>query len=269
VSKQARPELKIPRIRQVHREPAMAESVAKKLRQGIIAGEFPPGARMRQEELADRLAVSRGPIRQALIMLEREGLVVADRWRGAIVAPLEVPLIKDLYEFRGAVERFVAETLATRSSFDPVPFRELVRAGVATAKSGDVMRLMELDLRFHMRLYEAVGNRVLIDVMVSHWTHTRRVMAATLKLTGYPQTVWDEHAAILAAIESHDPKLAGHRAAGHIAAASERMVDTFTRELERLQAAREAEAAKTTSRGRRSSKSSHTKRALRGRAAAE
>ena len=87
----------------------MAETVANQLRLGIIAGDFPPGARMRQEDLAERLNVSRGPVRQALVILEREGLVRADRWRGAIVTPLDVPLIKDLYEFRGAVERFVAE----------------------------------------------------------------------------------------------------------------------------------------------------------------
>lgn len=224
-----------PRIKQVPREPVMAETVADALRQGIIAGDFPPGSRMRQEDLAEQLDVSRGPVRQALMILKREGLIIAHRWKGAIVAPLDVPLIRDLYEFRGAVERFVAETLATRSNFDPEPVRALVAAGTAAAKARDIPRLIELDLRFHTRLYEAVGNRVLLDVMSGHWTHTRRVMAATLKLSGYPQTAWQEHAAILDAIQVHDPKLAGQRAAAHMAAASMRMVDTFTRELERLQ----------------------------------
>ena len=215
----------------------MAETVADQLRLSIISGDLPPGARMRQEELAERLAVSRGPVRQALIILEREGLVRTDRWRGAIVAPLDVPLIKDLYEFRGAVERFVVEALAKRDSFNPAPLRALVESGRAAAVSGDLARLIDLDLRFHVRLYEDLGNRVLTDVMSSHWTHTRRVMAATLRLSGYSQTAWDEHAAILDAVEVHDAQLAGELAAAHMAAASARMVDIFTRELDQPPAA--------------------------------
>jgi DNA-binding GntR family transcriptional regulator len=206
----------------------MAETVADRLRLGIIAGDVLPGARMRQEDLAERLDVSRGPIRQALVILEREGLVRADRWRGAVVTPLDVPLIKDLYEFRGAVERYVAETLASRSHFDAASMRDVVTLGKAAAKAGDLNRLMDLDLRFHTRLYDMVGNRVLTDVMGGQWTHTRRVMAATLKESGYSQMAWDEHAAIVDAIEARDVLLAGKRAAAHMAAASARMVETFS-----------------------------------------
>ncbi len=206
---------------------------------------------MRQEDLADRLNVSRGPVRQALVILEREGLIQSGRWRGAIVAPLDVPMIKNLYEFRGAIERLVAETLASRPDTDLASVREIVRLGLAAAATGDVVRLMDLDLRFHMRLYELLNNRILSDVMNGHWIHTRRVMAATLKLTGYPQTAWDEHAAIVDAIAARDVALAGERAAAHMAAASVRMVDTFTRELARLQS-ESAVAGTVTSRRPRS-----------------
>jgi len=225
----------VPKIRQVVRASA-AELVARQLRQSIITGEFPPGARMRQEDLADRLAVSRGPVRQALVILEREGLVVSDLWKGSMVAPLDVPFIKDLYEFRGAVERFVAETLASRSGFDPAPLAEIVRQGSAAAAAGDVAKLTDLDERFHTGLYDAVANRVLSDVMNRHWTHTRRLMAATLKQRGYPQTAWHEHAAILDAIQNHNPAIAGAGAAAHMAAASTRVVEAFTNELARLDA---------------------------------
>jgi DNA-binding GntR family transcriptional regulator len=151
------------------------------------------------------------------------------------VTPIDVPLIEDLYEFRGAVERYVAETLAGRSGFDAAPVRDIVALGQAAAKSGDLNRLMDLDLRFHTRLYDMVGNRVLTEVMAGHWTHTRRVMAATLRESGYSQTAWDEHAAIVDAIEAHDAPLAGKRAAAHLAAASARMVETFSHQQERHQ----------------------------------
>jgi DNA-binding GntR family transcriptional regulator len=204
--------------------------VADRLRAAIVAGTFAPGARMRQEDLAARLAVSRAPVREALVMLEREGLVVIDRWRGAVVAPLDLPLIRDLYEFRETIERYVAETLATRKTLDTAPVREIVRLGTLAAAKGDLERLIDLDLRFHRRLYEAVGNTVLVNVMSGHWIHTQRVMAATLRERGYPKTAWDEHAAILDAIAAGDRALAGRRAAGHMAAAASRMIETFTAE---------------------------------------
>jgi DNA-binding GntR family transcriptional regulator len=235
VPKTARLQFKAPRIRQIQREPAMAETVANQLRVGIIAGDFPPGARMRQEDLAERLNVSRGPVRQALVILEREGLVRADRWRGAVVTPLDVPLIRDLYEFRGAVERYVAETLAAGNGFDAAPVRDIIRLGKAAVKAGDLNRLMDLDLRFHTRLYDMVGNRVLAEVMGSQWTHTRRVRAATLKLAGFSPTGWAEPECFVVAMVAGDVPLAGRRAAAHIAAASTRMVETFSRELERHQ----------------------------------
>jgi DNA-binding GntR family transcriptional regulator len=207
----------------------MAEAVAGQLRASIIAGDLEAGARLLQEELAERLAVSRAPVREALAQLEREGLVKADRWRGSVVAPLDVPHIREVYEFRGVVERFVAETLARRDDFDVAPWRSIIEAGRAAVNGGDLNRLIELDLRFHTRLYEAVGNKVLSAVMEDQWTHTRRVMSATLKLRGYPQTAWDEHAGIIDAIVSHDSVKAGQRAADHMTAASTRMVETFAR----------------------------------------
>lgn len=224
----------ISRLRRVHREPA-PDAVAQRLRTAIISGEIPPGTRIRQEDLADRLAVSRAPVRQALVVLEREGLVQLHRWRGAIVAPLDVPFINDLYEFRGAVERFVAETLAKRPNYDAASMWEIVTAGRDAAVGGDFARLFELDLRFHTRLYEMVGNRVLIDVMSRQWTHTKRVMWATLKVSGWPTTAWEEHARILEAIDAHDAALAGSRAATHMESVRARIAETFARELLRLQ----------------------------------
>jgi DNA-binding GntR family transcriptional regulator len=175
--------------------------------------------------------VSRAPVRQAIVVLEREGLILTDRLRGAIVAPLDIPLIHDLYQFRGTIERDVAETLARRSDFDPAEVRGIVKAGNAAAPKNDRARLIELDLRFHTGLYDAVGNRVLSQVMRGQWAHIRRVMAGTLAIEGYPRQVWQEHSAILEAIETHDVSLAGSRAAAHTEAAARRLIQSFTGEL--------------------------------------
>lgn len=209
----------------------MADMVTRQIRSAILSGELSPGARIRQEELAERLAVSRAPVRQALLVLEQEGLVLADRGRGTTVAPLEVGLIRDLYQFRGIIERDVAATLAARRDFQPIAIKKTMAAGRAAVAKHDTARLIELDLEFHTGLYEAIGNRVLSEVMKGQWTHIRRVMAGTLTIAGYPQQVWDEHGAILDAIESHNVNLAGMRAAAHTESASTRLVQNLTEAL--------------------------------------
>jgi len=211
-------------MRRIKRDTAVVDAVTSELRSAILSGVLEPGSRVRQEDLAGRLAVSRAPIRQALLVLENEGLVRADRWRGAIVAPLDSLMIRDLYQFRGLIERHVAALLAGQDDFDPAPHRAVVAAGLQAASKQDINRLIELDLAFHTGLYEAVGNRVLSQVMHGMWTHVRRLMAATLTLTGHASEIWGEHGAILDAIASHEPDRAGMLAASHTSAASERLL---------------------------------------------
>ena len=193
----------------------------------ILSGALPPGTRVTQEQLAEQLAVSRAPVRQALLILEREGLVASDPWRGAIVTRLDPTLIRDLYQFRGEIERFVASNLAARENFEPAPLRLITEQGLEAAPSGDVSQLIEIDLRFHTGLYDAVGNQVLSEVMRGQWTHIRRVMGATLSLTGYRAQVWDEHAAILDAIVTHDVDLAGRLASNHTTSACAALLQTL------------------------------------------
>lgn len=214
-------------MRRILRDRPIAESATAAIRTAILTGELRPGTRIRQEELADRLAVSRAPIRQALAVLKREGLLQTNRGRGTVVAPLDATLIRDLYELRGVVERFVAATLAERPDFAATQNRAIVKAGFEAVSSGNLRRLTELDLQFHTALYDAVGNQVLSEVMRAQWIHFRRVMTATLAISGYPQQVWEEHAAILHAIEAHDPDRAGALAAEHTHAASVRLTKIF------------------------------------------
>lgn len=165
------------------------------------------------------------PVRQALLALEREGLVKTDRWHGTVVAPLDVDLIRDMYAFRAVVERHVAETLASRPDFDSSSLRQVLESGRKAIASGDVNRAIELDLRFHTMLYDSVGNQVLSSVMHSQWAHIRRVMAVTLTLPRLRERVWDEHASILDAIDAHDSKRAAAEAEAHMKAASSTLLE--------------------------------------------
>lgn len=217
-------------MRRIQRPSDLSDRVAERLREAILRGDLRPGRRVRQEELADRLGVSRAPVRQALVILEREGLVQTERGRSAVVAPLTVDLIRDLYELRTGIERHVAECLARRTGLEWGPVEALVAAGSEDACSPDVSAQINLDLRFHTALYDALGNRILSDVMRSQWINMRRVMAATVTIAGYSRQIWDEHTAILDAIMAHDPDRAGALAAAHTIAASRRLVERLVQE---------------------------------------
>jgi DNA-binding GntR family transcriptional regulator len=217
-------------MRRLKRQPT--ENIATSaLRQEILSGSLEPGTRLRQEELAGRLGVSRMPVRQALSVLEGEGLVKIDPWRGTIVAPLDHDAIRDMYAFRQIVERYVASTLATREVFDTGAIHDVIVAGREATSKGNLLRLIGLDLQFHLHLYEAVGNRVIVSVMRGHWAHIRRVMAVTLTFTEHRTRVWDEHAAIVEAIAAHDAERAGALAESHIVAASTMVMKSLENRL--------------------------------------
>lgn len=91
---------------------AMSTRAAAQIRSAILNGKLAPAARIRQEDLAERLGVSRQPVRHALLMVERKCLVRIVPKHGSIVAPVERKLILEFYDLREAVEPYVASLLA-------------------------------------------------------------------------------------------------------------------------------------------------------------
>jgi DNA-binding GntR family transcriptional regulator len=94
--------------------PTSAIRVHDALRVAILEGEIAPGSRLRAEALAERFGTSRTPIREALLMLEREGLVTVEPHRGAIVRSFDAADVLDLYEVRALIEPHAAARAATR-----------------------------------------------------------------------------------------------------------------------------------------------------------
>jgi DNA-binding GntR family transcriptional regulator len=205
-------------VRRLIREP-IADAVVAHLRAAIETGKLSPGSRIKLAEVAEKLGVSQMPIRQAFSLLERDGLVKTDRWRGTTVTGLDAAFIRDIYVFRETLERSVAAKLA-RHPFESRTVRALIAEGRRAAASGDISQMLDLDVRFHTMLYDAYRNRVLSDVMVGLWTHVRRVMHTVVFPGGaYRSGIWDEHAAIVDAIDAGDPDRAATSAGTHIASA--------------------------------------------------
>lgn len=201
--------------------------VAQELRIAILRGDLTPGSRIKQEHLAAQLGVSREPVRQALLLLQREGLVHAQPNRGASVAPLDSQLISDVYGLREALETAAVATLARSSRFDVRPFRDLIARGRVAVRQRDFRALVDLDMSFHTSLYEAAGNRVVVEVMRGQWSQIRRIMSLVADHFTYRQKIWDEHQAIVEAIHARKVVPAIAAATRHIRAARELLIESF------------------------------------------
>ncbi len=196
-------------------QPIMTQRAAEEIRTAILNGSLAPGTRVRQEELASKLGVSREPIRKALLVLEREGLVRSVANRGAVIAPVDPSLIREIYEFREAVESYIVAKIAELKDFDPTPLQKIIAQGRKAIRAGVLNRLIELDLAFHAELYRASGNRVVMEVMHTQWNQIRRAMLPVLARKGYRKQVWDEHEAIVEAITKGQSSRAASLAAAH------------------------------------------------------
>ena len=200
---------------------------AQEIRAAILRGDLPPGSAIRQEDLAAQLGVSREPVRQALLVLEREGLVHALPNRRTTVATLDRQLICDLYGFREVIDATVVATLARLRTFDAAPFKDLIAQGYTAVRKGDLPAMIHLDMSFHTSLYEAAGNQVIIDVMRGQWSHIRRVIAMVLDRAAYRNKIWDEHEAILRRICAGKARDAAAAASRHVREASRVLLSGF------------------------------------------
>lgn len=197
------------------------DEVYKSLLDAITTGALAPGERVTQDELAEKLNVSRSPILQALRLLKKEGLFEEAPGRGLIVSKLDPSRIVHLYRVRGAMDALAARLAAERKAHIPA---HLIDAGRAAAAGSDVRALIDADIAFHTAIYEASDNPYILDTAALHWIHLRRVMGAVLQNRTGRIGLWDEHAAIAAAIEGGHADVASNLSEHHAALAHQSLV---------------------------------------------
>lgn len=215
--------------------PDLVERVYETLLDAISDGSLAAGERLAQDEIAERLSVSRQPVLQALRLLKKDGLVEDAPGRGVQVAALGARDVAQIYEVRGALEGLAAQLAArSRAAIDP----GLIARGRHALQAGDVRELIDADLAFHRALYAASGNPLIGQMGAMHWRHLRRAMAASLTPEDGPRrTVWDEHEAIARAIAAGDAALAQRLATDHCARAGTEMAARLQHIHDRLMAA--------------------------------
>ncbi|OAF06476.1 transcriptional regulator [Bradyrhizobium centrolobii] len=218
--------------------PNLIDQVYARILEAITDRTLQPGQRIRQNELADKLGVSRQPVSHALHLLHRQGLVAESGRRGFEVTQLDPVRIRQLYEVRGAIDALAARLAAERAASDAAGRARLaaaLRAGRATNRKTPLNELIALDVEFHGAIYHLAGNPVIEETIAPQWPHMRRSMATVLSELDYRDSAWAEHATIAGHILAGEAKEAEGAALAHAQTAG-RMTE------ERLKATEEAAA---------------------------
>ena len=211
-------------LSQLHIAPDLVDRVYASLLAAICSGDLAAGHRLTQEELAEKLAVSRQPVLQALRLLKREGFVVdapvksgsQAGARGLMVATLNAGILLQLYQVRAVLDALAARLAAGgRARIDPA----IIARGREAAAAGNVGALNDADADFHNCIYAASGNPLIAESAERHWQHIRRAMGAVLQSADARGAIWDEHRAIALAIARGDAARAERLAREHCEAA--------------------------------------------------
>jgi DNA-binding GntR family transcriptional regulator len=198
--------------------PNLIEQVYARILEGIIDRTLPPGHRIRQNELAEKLGVSRQPVSHALHLLHRQGLVAESGRKGFEITRLDPLRIRQLYEVRGAIDALAARLAAQRVKTDAAGRAHLeaaLRAGRAIDRKTQLATLIALDVDFHSSIYRLAGNPAIEEIIAPHWPHMRRSMATVLVEFDYRTRAWAEHETIAAHILSGNAKAAEGSALAH------------------------------------------------------
>jgi len=179
------------------------------IRAAIIDGRLEPGRRLKEEELARELGISRTPVREALLVLQTEGLLESAPNRGATVRTYEAADLDDLYQLRALLEGFAARRAAARiSTGDLERLRESCERFVALRAEDDVADLVRENVSFHNTILEAAGSERLAQMV-------RKVIELPLVYRSYvwyspEQKLISEHyhRQLTAALTAHDAERA-------------------------------------------------------------
>jgi phosphonate utilization transcriptional regulator len=198
--------------------------VQKELERNILAGDLPAGSKLNEAAIAERLGVSRGPVREAFRALEESGLVRLEKNRGVFVRQIPIEEADEIYELRAVLDEFVGRRLAQTST--PEHIREL-RARVdrmeKAAARGDVDAYLATNVEFHDRMVELAGNTKLLVTYRRLVNELHLFRRATLAQGGVLPVSTREHRAIVDKIAAGQPAAAGRALYDHVMASRERM----------------------------------------------
>jgi len=187
---------------------------------------MPPNRQYLQQELADALGMSRTPVREALIRLSEERLVVLVPRHGVRVLPISADDMREIYELLAELEALAARRVAERGlSAERISKLENVLTGMEDALDrGDLMDWAGNDDHFHRLIVELAQNTRLAHVTNTMWDQVHRIRMQTLHLRPRPTASNGDHTALVAAIRRQDAQAAAEIHHGHRARAGKMLL---------------------------------------------
>lgn len=203
----------------------LRDVVFQTLRQAILRGELEPGERLMEIHLAQKLGVSRTPVREAIRKLELEGLVMMIPRRGAIVAEITVKDLEDVLELRTVLEELAVKRACRLITEEQLEELEgLAEQFVQSLDGDDVAACAQADMEFHDAIYTSTGNGRLVQILNNLREQMYRYRMEYLKdKQTYSQLIQD-HEEIIEALRQRDEERAIQATCGHIEGQREHII---------------------------------------------
>lgn len=183
----------------------MKDEVYNKLRNWIIIGKLEPGTKLRDQDLSDTLGISRTPIREALLRLENDGLVVTKANRWTLVSPIDLAEAESIYSIVWTLESLAIENVFHHiTSTDIEKLEQLNEDLNKTMRTGDQFAALEADNAFHDKIVELSQNRELPKLLANLKVKIQRIEIRYFSNTDSMHTSYMEHQQIIDAFKEND-----------------------------------------------------------------
>ena len=200
----------------------LRDVVFNNLRDAILNGSLKPGERLMENHLAEKLGVSRTPVREALRMLEIEHLVELIPRKGAQVLDLSATDLKNVLEIRSCLESLALRLACGKMNAEQIKnLKELNEGFIKAFDKEDYEEAAKCDEEFHNSIVECTGNDRLLQIINSLKIQAYRYRLTYIKLTGSPDTIIKHHNDMIYAIENNLPNMGDDIAKEHIRYQSE------------------------------------------------
>ncbi len=209
--------------------PSLSEQAYIAIKDSILSLELPPGETLGIGDLADKLGVSRTPVRDALLLLEKDGLVVMFPQKGAVVSEIRARDIEEIYELRILLESYavrIATSLLTNTELDHI--ESILQEAEQTFNRGELVRTADISRTLHDVVIDKVGNSLLkkfLDDLEMHYTRVRRLI---VRIPGRFEKSHRQHQEVLQALRGRDAEAAAAAMEYHLISVRDEALSRMT-----------------------------------------
>lgn len=206
----------------------VSERVRQEVERRILHGHYKLGQRLTEQEIADSLSVSRGPVREALLALSREGLLDFIPKRGAVIKKADIEEIKSLFDIRIVLSPLIASAVINVvRNVEITDLKRQIDAMDLLAKPETVDDYLEANIRFHKTIYDISAQKRIAELDCRLGKELQIYRRRGLMSGGGLEDSNIEHRSIVDALEKRDVELFSHELVGHITAGRDRFLQAF------------------------------------------